>query len=131
MGIKISKEHWVTLTWETDNGLLFTFAKKYQAWFPRRFIKSNIELYDEGKLKKFVLPGAEWLIVGKSWDTRKTFENRRKVKKIPESQTCLFTSQSEIKERQKELTRRKRDRTKAMKRMRKNIGRSEYKFEGN
>jgi len=129
MGIKISKEHWVQLTYETENGLLFTYAKKYQAWFPRRFIKSNIELYDEGKLYKFVLPGAEWLIVGKSWDTRKTFERKRKAKQIPENQTRLFTSQSEINQRQKEVTRRKRNRKKAMKRMRENIGKS--KFRGN
>ena len=131
MGIAISKEHWVQLTYETDKGLLFTFAKKYQAWFPRRFIKSNIELYDAGKLKKFILPGAEWLTVGRSWDTRKTFENRRKAKKIPENQTRLFTSQSEIREKQKEITRQKRERKKRMKRMRDNIGRPEYKFKGN
>lgn len=129
MGIKISKDHWVQLTYETEKGLLFTYAKKYQAWFPRRFIKSNIELYDEGKLIKFLLPGAEWLIVGKSWDTRKTFENKRKAKKIPENQTRLFTSQSEIKERQREVTRMKRERNKRMKRMRENIGRQ--KFRGN
>ncbi len=129
MGIAISKDHWVVLTYETEKGLLFKYAKKYQAWFPRRFCKSNIELYDDGKLIKFILPGAEWLIVGKSWDTSKTVFNKAKAKKIPENQTRLFTSQSEIRERQKEVTRQRRDRKKRMKRMRENIGRQ--KFKGN
>ena len=41
MGINISKNHWVKLVYETEKGLLFVFAKKYQAWFPRSFLVSD------------------------------------------------------------------------------------------
>ena len=135
MGINISKNHWVKLVYETEKGLLFVYAKRYQAWFPRSCFKGTIERYEEGKLKALLLPDSEWVIVGKSWDTRKTFQNKAKAKKIPYNQTRLFRSNSEeidmfnIVEKKKELTRKRRDTKKRMKRMRENIGKQ--KFRGN
>ena len=133
MGIKVSADHWVQLTYETEKGMLFTYAKKYQSWFPRSTIKKSVELYDAGKLRDLLRPDSWWIIeTGKSWETRKFFANKKKLKDIPESQTRLFTVSgylSNNKEKQKELTRKSRARKKAMKRMRDNIGK--HKFEGN
>ena len=136
MGIKVSADHWVQLTYETEKGMLFTYAKKYQSWFPRSTIKKSVELYDEGKLRDLLRPDSWWIIeTGKSWETRKFFANKKKLKDIPINQTRLFSNDpshitmNNIHEKTKEITRTRRDRKKAMKRMRDNIGK--HKFEGN
>lgn len=90
MGFKVTLDDWIVVSYETDKAWLFKYAKKYSTWFPKNFCYRQVELYQEGKLKKFLIHEGYWLLNSKKWVTHKTFERQKKARALPEGQMKLF-----------------------------------------
>ena len=90
MGFKITLDDWIVVSYETPKAWLFKYAKKYSSWFPKNYCYRRVKLYQEGKLKKFLIHEGYWLLNDKKWQTHKSFERQKKVRELPDSQMLLF-----------------------------------------